>query len=300
MILFLKKSLEQLNAFVANFVGMFLSLVKIAILSKVKVRIPKAAEKEIVLMGNGPSFRKALDEHPDFFQHKELCCVNFFPNTEEYEKLKPSSIIWLDHIYYPHKTLPLKEEVKTVVESIINKTTWKVTLFVPYIAKSAQHIEQIPLKNANVTLCYFNYTIITGFEWFRRLIYRSNWGMPLCQNVVVAATFLAVNKGYSNVYLTGVENGFFKELIVGEDNQIYLGHTHFYSPGGEKIITRLHKDTLGQEETDLADALMLAVKTFRGYKEVRRYADYRKVSVYNLTEGSYVDAFVRKKIASLT
>ena len=165
------------------------------------------------------------------------------------------------------------------------------------MAKASKHIKEISDRNPNIKIHYFNYTIVQGFDWFCYLFYNRGFGMPLCQNVVVASIFLSVKMKFKNIYLIGVENSFFKDIWVSDENEIFLHHSHFYDKKGGR--SEVHIRPGSSVKADLAAVLMMAVKTFKGYKTIQKYASHVGASVYNVTEGSYVDAFERKKITDL-
>jgi hypothetical protein len=299
MVFLLKDFIEKIQQFISNCISMFASLIKILVLSKFNTKLPKAIIKEAIVIGNGPSFKKSLAEAPSFFENKELICVNAFPSSPEYELLRPSKLVWLDNAFYPQKGVALREDIKELIEAIINKTTWELKIFLPQLSRSATHLQELKIKNSNIQLCYFNYTIIKGFDWFSYFFYKRNAGMPLCQNVVVASIFLSINIGYENIYLIGVENSFFKDIVVSDENEVYLQHSHFYDKDNKGSLTKIHVRPGSPIKADISEVLTMAVKTFKGYKTLRKYGDYRGTTVYNITEGSYVDAFERKKITNL-
>jgi hypothetical protein len=299
MVYQLKYLLEEFQLFISDLINMFLSLIKIVVLSKFNAKIPSIGKKEVIVIGNGPSFKKALIEFPAFFQGKDLICVNNFPATEEYEILKPSSLVLLDNNYYPRKGVVILPIVEKLFESIVNKTTWELKIFLPQISRSSKQLKELAIKNSNVKIFYFNYTIVNGFDWFNYFFYKKNIGMPLCQNVIVASIFLSINMNYKNVYLIGVENSFFKNIVINNENEVYLQHSHFYNEDKTLNVSKVHKVPGSSEKADIADVLTMFVKTFKGYKVVKKYGDYRRANIYNVTEDSYIDAFERKKITDL-
>jgi hypothetical protein len=82
------------------------SFLKVLISSKPTKTIKqyKGDNNTIVVLGNGPSFHKYFENHSDFLVGKDLICVNHFPTSEYYSKLKPRFYItgapdlWLDNI----------------------------------------------------------------------------------------------------------------------------------------------------------------------------------------------------------
>ncbi len=299
MILLLKDFVAKLQQVVSDFFSLFSSLIKVLVLSRFHVSIPKPEKKEAIVIGNGPSLKKMLVDTPAFFENKDLICVNNFPASAEFESLKPNTLVWLDNAYYPTESATLRADIKDMIEVLIEKTSWKFTILVPQMSMHSKHIQDIAKRNSHISIHYFNYTIVKGFDWFSYFFYKRGIGMPLCQNVVVASIFLAVRIHYKSIYLTGVENSFFKDVWVNEENEVYLQHAHFYDKNNDGGKTKVHIRPGSSVKADLAAVLMMAVKTFTGYKAIKKYADHVGVHVYNVTEGSYVDAFERKKITDL-
>ena len=78
-----------------------------------------------------------------------------------------------------------------------------------------------------------------------------------------------------------------------------LNHIHFYDKNLKNAPLKIYKRPDTKEPVDIAGVLMMAVKTFKGYKNVQMYAQHIGVKIYNLSTDSYVDAFERKKIESI-
>ncbi|OQY00191.1 MAG: hypothetical protein B6I24_00260 [Bacteroidetes bacterium 4572_128] len=82
----------KFQIFIENFVLMILSIIKIFIFSKLFIKIKDKKEntnKDCIILGNGPSLNSFLKEKKYFLQNKELFCVNLFPISEFFERLKP-------------------------------------------------------------------------------------------------------------------------------------------------------------------------------------------------------------------
>ena len=209
--------------------------------------------------------------------------------------LKPEFLVFLDGSYFLNEE-DIHEVHQKNITNIILKTTWDLILFLPYLARHSKFLNKIPQKNKKVKIKYFNYTILEGFSLLKYQLFKWNLGMPQCQNVIASSVFIAINMGFKKIYLTGVESSFFKNIIVDEKNEVYLEHLHFYSKEGEKNTYRLTADPRTHKSTDMAGALMLAVKTFRSYINIQKYAKYRGVKIYNTTMNSYIDAFEKIRI----
>src|SRR5690554_1735942 len=81
--------LEKTYYFLIKLVKTAISLLRIVLFSK-KTRLPDCKTSEsCVILGNGPSLKDTISGHFDFLQKQDLIAVNFFVNSEFYEKLQP-------------------------------------------------------------------------------------------------------------------------------------------------------------------------------------------------------------------
>jgi hypothetical protein len=72
-------------------------------------------------------------------------------------------------------------------------------------------------------------------------------------------------------------------------------HEHFYSDG-KQMITPVYKKPGGGERMKISGFYSLCVKTFETYYFLEEYAVFKGSKIYNVTEGSFIDAFERKTI----
>lgn len=295
-ILIAKEFGELINNFIIACTSTLISLIKIPLLSRWYFKLPRGMNREVIVIGNGPSFSDAFHNHYNFFNEKDIICVNGFPSSDEYIQLKPYMLVWLDVGFYPRNKTDLRPDLAILLDNIVLKTTWKIHILLPQLAKPAKFLKELESLNPLIKIIYFNYTVVDGFELFKNFIYKNRLGMPLCQNVVVAATFLSVSMKYDKVYLTGVENSFFKDITVDHENQIMLNHTHFYDKNLKNAPLKIFKRPDNKQPIDIAGVLMMAVKTFRGYRNVQIFSEYMGVKIYNISTDSYVDAFERRNI----
>lgn len=294
----IKKIIDLFFEFWQKLANCFYSFGKIIVLSQLKNKIPVVNGKEIVVIGNAPSFGEDYASNPDFFHTKDLMCVNNFPSTERYEVLKPRYVFFLDGIYFfPEESM--KPFAKKTLDSIKEKTTWKVTVFVPQLYRKATYIKTIAAANPNVTICYFNYTILEGFDWLIHFCYKNNLGMPMCKNVVLAAIFASLNMRYKKIYLTGVDNTFFKDIFVSPENDLFVNMVYFYNNNGEKATGHFYNNLETSDRMDVTDFFQWCYLNFKGYKNLKRYGDYMNSEIINTTIKSYIDAFEKKSVSEL-
>ena len=81
-----------------------MSIAKVIILSRIKAKLPQGKTSECIILANGPSLRKTLEEKIGFITKgdKEIFAVNYFINSPFYEKIKPQYYVlnapefWID------------------------------------------------------------------------------------------------------------------------------------------------------------------------------------------------------------
>lgn len=277
----------------SNLIRTAISILKVFILSNVKNKIPLASKKQCIVLGNGPSLKDSLDKHPDFFNDKELFCVNNFASSETYTLMRPRNYVIMDPSFWKFGSNPAIEKILTDLKE---KTTWELRFFIPEQARQSQRLREFQKENKNIHIHHFNYTVFKGFQNISYLIYRLGLGMPQCQNVVVASLCLAISMRFKEIYLLGADHNWHESLIVDDQNIVCLKHVHFYDRETNIPSRKFYKDTSNTETFTMKEIFQTWAKVFYGYEVLRKYADYLKVKVYNSTEISFVDAFERKKL----
>ncbi len=286
----------QIGAFFKNLFGSCLSILKLILLSKFSLKLPKPTLKKAAILGNGPSLRTTLANDLDFIKTTDIYAVNLFSSSVEFAQIKPQNYVVLDPAFFlfsPENDG--REDIKKALACLIHDTTWAMKFFVSYKVRNSYFVQQIIKKNKNIQFCYFNYTIIEGFSWFRHLIFNLNLGMSQCQNIMVCALFLAIRRKYDEIYLFGADHSWHEEIRVTESNDIEVKQVHFYDNAAQiKHLKVLDVNT--NVHSDMQATFLSLYKVFYGYKTLKQYADYQSVRVYNASTKSYIDAFERVKI----
>lgn len=284
-----KKSSEWLFLFFSTIV----SVVKVLLRLKHKSNLPKTDKKNCIVLGNGPSLKHSIEEYSAALKENSLICINSFSTTDQYPQLQPQYYVILDPAFWLNNAEPF---VGQTFDAIINKTSWKLYLMVPYYARNSSVLTSLENKNKNIEIVYFNYTVFNGFKQLAHLLYRKNLAAPQSQNVLVVSLFLAINLGFKNIYLLGADHTWHENLHVNENNELCLKDVHFYD-NEQKINYRLfYKAASKTELFKMHEILATFAKTFYGYHLIEDYAKYSDVAIFNASGVSYIDAFERKKI----
>lgn len=281
--------------FVYNLMDSVISIVRILIHSRVKFISPLNNQSDsCVLLGNGPSLTESLKEHQSFLKEKLVVCVNHFPKTEKYEKIKPTVFVtaapdvWLDSV-----ESHFVESSNELFKVIATKTSWPLKLFIPFEARPYKRWQTHLKGNQNIEIIYYNNTPIEGWDWFKYFFFSRNLGMPRPHNVMIPAIFLSINSGMKKIYLLGADHSWLSEISVDNNNCVLMNQKHFYD---EKISEAKPLDKRGKGERKLWEILHKFMYAFKGYWILKEYADKEGVEIFNATPKSFIDAFDKLKI----
>ncbi len=294
------------------FFNSLISIGKILIKSrKTNLRSFHTHNKDIIIVGNGPSAKtdllNCLSSNPELHNSTDIMCVNLFASQELFYQVKPNQYLFLDSAFFdfPLTVLDSPETLSILAvkpqflqtQVLINQTwknifdaNWGITVHVPQLFKSSAILKFAKEKGINVV--FYNYTVVKGFESFENLIYKLGLGSPQSQNVVNTCIFHCINLKYRNIYLIGVENNFFLNFYLDENNQLHIKDNHFYEVKN-KLTPQFHAD--GSSVT-MADQMSNLYKVFTSHQRLQKYAKHCNSNVYNATKNSFIDAYQRKSI----
>ncbi len=259
------------------------SLVKIALQTQ-NCRIPRAGAcpgQELVVLGNGPSLRAALDNDAGKLRRHRLMAVNFFGNTPEFQELRPEFYVLADPHFFRN---PDDANVARLMDSL-SAAEWPMTLFVPAAAKVPERLAAA----ANVVLRRYNCVGVEGFGWLERAAFRARRGMPRPRNVLIPSIMLGLWMGFRRIYLLGADHSWLGSLAVDDENRVATVQPHFYKDD-EKELSRIKAEYIRKPLHEVLRGFYLA---FKSYHAIVPYARSLGAKVYNATPGSFIDAFER-------
>lgn len=283
----------QIGLFFKNLFSSLLSIVKVFLLSKFFVKLPKPTLKKASILGNGPSLRTTLASDLSFIETTDIYAVNLFASSAEFTQIKPQNYVMLDPAFFLFSQENNgREDIKKTLDCLIKNTSWEMNLFVPQKAKKSFLVKEIAQNNQNIQFQYFNYTIVEGFTWFRHRMFNLNLGMPQCQNILACALFLAIRRKYDEIYLFGADHSWHEEIRVSESNDIEVKQVHFYDKA-DQVKHQKVLDVNTKTHSDLQAIFLSLYKVFYGYGILKQYADYQSIKVLNASKKSYIDTFER-------
>lgn len=250
---------------------------------------------KLIVVGNGPSLNKTVEFYGNVVCDTECVMVNFSAETELYEKIKPSIYLLVDPAFYRMPS-HLRDSILNLFNFIVDKTMWPMKIVMPKKAYGCYAIKKFK-ENANLEVLFYEdgFDIPSGMSkceaWDKNLI------CPPTQTVLNTAVWLSIYWGYKETYLIGADTSFLADLRVDQEtNILYTEDTHFYS--NKDVYSDSYDSSKKRRPigTKLHKELFSIGTALESYWEMKEYADWKGVKVYNASEYSWIDAFERKKI----
>ena len=248
------------------------------------------------VLGNGPSLNTDINEELDIFRTGDTFCVNEFAETDLYKKIQPKYYVFADPFYWS-STPPelLMSSRNRLFGEILNKTSWPLTIYVPFEAEGL--FEGVFAHNKNISLSFYNTTEFYGEKAIVNKLYDLGLCMPAPQNVLISALFLSLFLGYKKIILLGADHSWHETLALDDANRVCVKDRHFYNEDAK--LTPWSMD--GTEENIWTmDAIFHALaKMFEGYWKIEEYAKHLDAEVYNASSVTYIDAFKRMSFSDI-
>ena len=267
-----------------------LSIIKVLLQSKWFTKLPLKLNQsdELIILANGPSLNKTIDESGEFLIGKTLLVVNFFVNSPRFTQLRPELYLIADPLFWL-----VPEKCQQLFGGLANKTDWPMILFIPHRASKYKEWKDLLSKNPHIKIVIYNTTPIEGFQCFCNWVFNRGWGMPRPHNVLIPSIVMGLRIHFKKIYLAGADHSWLPEIKVTDDNVVLMHQKHFYDQKTSK------PDTVKQENLQpsrIHTIMYHMYVAFKSYHILEAYAKYLGRDVINITPGSYIDAFKRLKI----
>lgn len=294
----MQKVILKILTFIKLCISTFFSVFKILIFSKRSKDFNKLKvnTRELIILGNGPGLKIVLEEKQEFFINNELLCVNYFAESQWYEKLKPRFYVIIDRILYSDNyDIEIKEKNLAFFNRIAENTSREMMLFIPHEAKTFPDWQNTLKKNKNIKIIYINLTPAEGFNCFKNYVFNRNLGMLRPHNVLIPSVYIALKLNIKKILLFGTEHSWLKDIYVDENNRVMIRDKHFYEDK-EKHREFFYNTKKGKRKVKYHEALYTFMVAFRGYYKLKKYAEHKKAEIINCTPGSFIDAFEKREI----
>lgn len=252
-------------------------------------KLEKDNQIDCCILGNGPSLNYDLENRYHFLESKILFVVNAFAKSDFFEKLKPKYYLLIDPVFWSNNISDIHHKELDILTTIKNKVDWDLYVVVPLVA--FEKINTVFKENIHIKVRFYNHTVLkeSRFDKLNHFIYSKELATPIFQNVVAASIYCALNSNFKKIYLFGVEHSWLNNIYVNKDNVVCLKEEHFYEV---QSVAPLFN---GQGKNyKLHELLFDYGNMFLGYSKIEKYSKYKKASVINMTENSFIDSFSRK------
>lgn len=258
----------------------------------------KKVQEELIILGNGPSLKKDFEIALKCKGKMDVLGVNYFAGTQEYEKIQPTHYVINSLIYWSDKQREdWGSDRQKLFQDIVEKTTWKMNLFVPVKAKKDAAWMKMMGTNKNVQLNFFHQAPLDEYPSFFKNHLRKYKACPRPHNVLIPSILIGINLAYQKIYLFGADHSWIPEVFVTNDNVVMIGQKHFYSDQFKERSNLLYdnaKPMYNDERSEhkkLHEVLQKFYYSFKSYWFLKEYAEISNCQIFNLTEGSFIDAF---------
>jgi hypothetical protein len=295
------KILLILQSFFVNLIKTKISAVRILLQSNFFGFVSSDLKsKPLLILGNGPSLNDTLSNNClETLNHFDMMAVNNAANHVKYVELKPRYyLLNADTYFLPDKSLNdlYIRMNRELFESLKVKTTWKITLLVPFRAKKSSALRDLIQSNSYIDLAFFNKTPVEGFHFWSHRWFNKGLGMPRPHNVLIPGIMMGIRLGYKIISIVGADHSWLAEISVNKANEVFVHQKHFYDENEskpEKMQDYIHRSRR------LHEIIHKFYLSFKGYWEIKSFAEKKGVKIYNSSEISMIDAFERVEIESI-
>ncbi len=251
-------------------------------------KLVSEASRPLVILGNGPSLRRNLEEDMELLGETDTLAVNFFANSPEFRKVKPRYYVLADpHFFEKAESDP---NVSRLIANL-NAIDFPMILFVPSGRGRGSRLFANPLLKVR----QFNFIAIEGFKWFENAMFGMRRGMPRPRNVLIPSMMVGIWLGYRQIYLLGADHSWLSTLSVNDRNEVVSIQPHFYKED-DKEQKRIREEYVRHPLHEVLESMTIA---FRSYHRIQAWAESCGVEIFNATPGSMIDAFPRSPLPKL-
>ncbi len=259
----------------------------------------KKCSDNLLIFGNGPSLKKSLQKYMSSFKsgNYDILVVNNIVYDDCYEKIRPKYHMYFDpNLFAPLETLSeaVKFDAEKFVATFIKKVNWDIYFIVPVSVKNSWVFDRVK-SNSFIHSVFINNFDFANYktEEEKFKLWDKNLLCIPAQTVLNSCLYYGIAKRYSEIYIFGADTNWIEQVRVNQEtNQVYTFDEHFYG----KEVRPLFSDVEGKVPSRLHEELYACARASESYWELKAYADYAGVKVYNASDYSLIDAFERKKI----
>lgn len=237
-------------------------------------RLSLASEKKgkLHILANGPSLGNTL-KYVDTIGGEVMMLNGTAASVGS--ALEPNYYVFACRELFDKVLLRSETSIYSSFYDAIMKMNSKFILFAPNWADvSVWQKENIDTRFVNSAWCDSEYVDMTKY-------YKKNTLVPCFRNVTIMALYVAIQLGYQEIYIHGLDMDYIRNLEFDEEYRLCSTDSHL----GVKSVTA----PIGK----LVDYLNAFKGVLFSFEQLRTYADKLGVKVYNMNPYSMIDSFTK-------
>lgn len=277
--------------FLENLLGVsvyIVRLVKLGVPFHKRLKYSKSKSGVIAVLANGPSLRNVLPflEKGDDFKKVEFSVQNFFGFEDVFFRIRPKYYALADPMFI--KKNHRYEEVVRLFDILQNKVDWDLTLYIPFDIK--EFISYSKISNSNIRLVHVETIEAKCWEKLKMWLYSKGMACPFIGSVVQLNIFAAINEGFDEIHLYGVDHTMICNLALNEKNQLCNKYEHFSDSQPPTMQPIIRYDGIVYP---VSEFLMFNGKLFEAHEQLKKYSEYHHSLIINYTPKSMIDCYER-------
>lgn len=264
-------------------------LLRVLINNNFKNPITRKKRGAVNILGNGPSLKYDLTNFLEEQNSRgaDFIVLNYFAFDDAFFEIKPQHYCLADPMFFQRNHR--EADVRKLYGILEDKVDWNIKLYIPtHSYKKFKGFSGI--SNKNVEVVRINTNSYFGYEGMRNFFYKKGLATPPVSSVVNLAIYVALNRGYRQLNLYGVDHNFFESICVNDQGQLCNKEVHFY--GEETKLTPIRRSD-NSEVYKIGDFLQSRTGIFRSHDLLSGYSKYLNVTIVNHTKGSLIDSYER-------
>ena len=254
-------------------------------------KFTEKSEKDVLFCGNGPSLshidlKKARDKG------MEIACVNFFPaNNGDFFEVRPQYLFLMDADFFKYReNEPEPDDGYLQFRKLydnLKKVDWPLEIIV-------RQGDRLPIENS-----FIRVTPLSRYSFysdratrFLDFLYRHDLVILGAQNVAIGGLFFLLNRTKGTIYMSGVDMTEYKNLVVDEDNNVFMVTKHNYG-----TLKRPTNHVI--QKGEFYKLLGYYQRMFEQFYYIGQYAGRADRKIFNLALESDVDVFEKVTVKDL-
>ena len=258
--------------------------------------IEMTPSKRLAVLGNGPSLKKELPRliEKRAWEEMDMMAVNFFALSEEFNVVKPKYYVISDPMFF--RRAGYKERVQSLYRALAEKVDWPMKLYVQYYNPEYFNYNIAIGHNPNIDVVPFHSTMFYGFRKVEFWCYERGLGSGNFGTVIQNGELIALQLGYKQVELYGVDHTLLDGLMVDEKNRVCRRQSHYYDNAESAAEPIYYNATNPPRPYTMSEYLSETAELFRGHEVLRDFAKHCNARIINRTAGSMIDAYEREEM----